>query len=85
MTTNEEVLNVEKILTVLSNEDEFIFKPFQPGSANEIGAIECGKIVSRVNKVLFDYQIGDKTNPSILNSVFSQRIILTMPETKQVT
>ncbi|CAF2362410.1 unnamed protein product [Rotaria sp. Silwood2] len=84
MAVNDGVFNVAKILALLSNEEEFILKPFQNGFANEIGAIECGKIVSRVNKVLFNYQIGDKTNPSVLNSILSQRIILMMPETKQV-
>lgn len=72
------------------------------GYANEIGATECGKIVSRLNKVLFDYQIGkinqdnsytfkrnclflgDKANLSIISSIFSRRIIITVPETKQV-
>ncbi|CAF0919431.1 unnamed protein product [Rotaria sordida] len=84
MAINDEVLNVPKILDVLSNEEEFIFKPFQHTIANDIGAIECGKIVSRINKVLFDYQIGDKTNPSLIDSIFTQRIILTIPGTKQV-
>ncbi|CAF0995365.1 unnamed protein product [Rotaria sordida] len=84
MAINDEVLNVPKILDVLSNEEEFIFKPFQHTIANDIGAIECGKIVSRINKVLFDYQIGDKTNPSLIDSIFTQRIILTIPGTKQL-
>ena len=79
MATNDEVIDMAKTLTVLSNEEELIIKPFQPGMiksankivrtlcfflmkgyANEIGAIECGKIVSRINKVLFDYQIGKR-------------------------
>ncbi len=74
MATNDAVMNVAKNLAILSNEEELIIKPFQPGkmisqfklflycfikgSANDAGAIECGKIVSRMNKVLFDYQIG---------------------------
>lgn len=28
------------------------------GTGDETGAIECGKIVSRMNKALFHYQIG---------------------------
>lgn len=77
MATNDEVVDIGRILATLLNEEELIIKPFQPGknsiinlktlifiifkgSANEIGAIECGKIVSRLNKILFDYQIGIK-------------------------
>jgi hypothetical protein len=36
----------------------FVFFIIVEASGNENGAIECGKIVSRVNKALFDYQIG---------------------------
>jgi hypothetical protein len=74
MANSDEVIDMAKILAILGNEEELIIKPFQPGknifykiiffffdiqgAANEIGAIECGKIVSRLNKALFDYQIG---------------------------
>jgi hypothetical protein len=36
----------------------YFFNFIIKASANDIGAVECGKIVSRINKVLFDYQIG---------------------------
>ncbi len=80
----------------------FVFFIIVEASGNENGAIECGKIVSRVNKALFDYQIGriikkvwfssnislvflgDKSNTSVITSVFTHRIILTIPGTKQV-
>lgn len=29
-------------------------------SGSDVGAIECGRIVSRLNKTLFDYQIGNR-------------------------
>ena len=71
----DETINMANILAVLSNEEELIIKPLQPGkivvaygivrlmafcpgAGADVGAIECGKIVSRLNKPLFDYQIG---------------------------
>ncbi|CAF0930277.1 unnamed protein product [Adineta steineri] len=84
MANSNEINDMAKILAVLSNEEELIIKPFQSTTANEIGAVECGKIVSRVNKALFDYQIGDKANTSTLNSIFTHRIILAIPGTKQI-
>ena len=74
MATNENVSDPTKFLTRLASEEELIIKPFQSGKrridlssrvdscllGNEIGATECGKIVSRLNKTLFDYQIGKK-------------------------
>ncbi|CAF3053642.1 unnamed protein product [Rotaria socialis] len=84
MIANDGIVNVDTVLAVLSNEEEFIFKPFQSGPTNDIGAIECGKVVSRMNKPIFDYQIGDKANASVFNPVFYYRITLTIPETKQV-
>ena len=118
MTRQEEVYDIPAFLAILNNEEELIIKPLQlgkgadrfeyfvhcfQGSASETGAIECGKVVSRLNKSLFDYQIGkmidfqtlflirlpisagDKTNASIFNAIFSQRILLTQPGTKRVT
>nr|ACF16066.1 hypothetical protein [Adineta vaga] len=84
MADNDQITDITNILRILSNEEELIIKPFQSTSVNDIGAVECGKIVSRINKPLFDYQIGDKTNTSVFNSVFTQRIILTNPGTKQI-
>lgn len=73
MATNEDMNDPTKFLTRLANEEELIIKPFQSGKrrfssprnrscrlGNEIGASECGKIVSRMNKTLFDYQIGKR-------------------------
>jgi hypothetical protein len=31
MATNDEVIDMAKILAILSNEEELIIKPFQPG------------------------------------------------------
>ncbi|CAF0760484.1 unnamed protein product [Adineta ricciae] len=78
-----ENVDIGSVLNILNNEEEIIIKPFQSASGNDVGAIECGRIVSRLNKTLFDYQIGDKTNTSVFSSVFTQRIILTIPGTKQ--
>ena len=74
MEINDREIDMTKLLSILKNEEELIIKPFQSGKiikllfnilcfiiqgfVHEIGAVECGKIVSRVNKALFDYQIG---------------------------
>jgi hypothetical protein len=39
---------------------------------NEIEAIECGKVVSRLNKALFDYQIGKR----ILKNLISMKYFI---------
>lgn len=73
MTRQDVVYDIPAFLAILNNEEELIIKPLQlgkrsgrlecfvdcfQGSASETGAIECGKVVSRLNKSLFDYQIG---------------------------
>jgi hypothetical protein len=92
MMRQEELCEIPPVLAILNNEEELIIKPLQLGkrfdrvecivdcfqcSANETGAIECGKVVSRLNKSLFDYQIGEMIDfqcSSLLNRLFLQVI-----------
>ncbi|CAF1102111.1 unnamed protein product [Rotaria sp. Silwood1] len=86
MATNQNVTDIDtaKLLSILSNEDELIVKPFQSGNGHGMEVGECGKVVSRVNRTLFYYQIGDNGNTSKINLKFSQKIMLLNPETKEV-
>ncbi|CAF1159481.1 unnamed protein product [Rotaria sordida] len=86
MATNERVTNIDttKLLSVLNNEEELIIKPFQFRTDHETDAAESGKIVSRVNRTLFNYQIVDQWNSSRINLIFSKRITLLNPITKEV-
>ncbi|CAF1363885.1 unnamed protein product [Adineta steineri] len=71
------------LLSILQREEEMIIKPFHPDTMEKNGAVECGKIVSRTNKILFNYQIGDKKHTSILSSILNHKIILFHPKTNQ--
>ncbi|CAF1632239.1 unnamed protein product [Adineta ricciae] len=75
--------NVSNVLSVLEKQEEILVKSFHEGSENTTTTVERGKIFSRMNRILFDYQIGAETNTSMLESVLNQRVVLFNPETKQ--
>ncbi|CAF3242769.1 unnamed protein product [Rotaria socialis] len=86
MATNEEIHKIDtaQLLSILNNEEELIIKPRNFADDYDIGGVECGRVVSRVNKTLFDYRIGDKAVSSRLPSIFNRRIVLLNPITKEV-
>ncbi|UJR23245.1 hypothetical protein I4U23_026265 [Adineta vaga] len=75
--------NTTKLLSILENEGEILVKPFHADREKNVTTVEHGKILSRMNRVLFHYQIGDETNTSMLDSFRNQKITLFDAETKQ--
>ncbi|CAF3932868.1 unnamed protein product [Rotaria magnacalcarata] len=85
MATSEGIHKIDtvQLLSILNNEEELIVKPRNFAHGYDTGGVECGRIVSRVNKTLFDYRIGDKAVLSRLPSIFNRRIVLLNPITKE--